>query len=303
MTQMKERLFWGMCLIAVLVLFILSSTDLVLKEEKTKVYTMSVILDEENDRNYTNLKRGMEHAAIEYQIDISFISLYNDYDSKQQIELIERELQADVEALVIYPVNQSSILKLLDDMVIEIPFVLLNDPLPGEQITSSVYHSDYQMGSILARNMEADSDEVVYVYGEQHMQEDEQEFLDGISATLDHNINMITNIQSFQELATNSKVIALNQDELSLLAKENEDKRILLYGKGTSLELLNYLEDGQIQGLCVTDDFLKGYESVRYARLAIENANIPFELELDSYYIGKEDLITKQFEKMLYPIQ
>ena len=75
-----------------------------------------------------------------------------------------------------------------------------------------------------------------------------------------------------------------------------------LYGRGTTMSILNYLDRGLIKGICVTDEFSRGYYSVREAVRALEGAgSVPTVME--AYYIQKEDLRDPAFEKMLFPIE
>lgn len=103
MITRKEKLLWlGYGLVLVL-LFLLSSTDLIIKEEKREIYPISVIVEDTSDTNYVNFRKGMEQAAIEWNGDISFITLYETGSVRQQQELILREEQAGARALIVVP--------------------------------------------------------------------------------------------------------------------------------------------------------------------------------------------------------
>lgn len=76
-----------------------------------------------------------------------------------------------------------------------------------------------------------------------------------------------------------------------------------LYGRGTTVRLLNYLDKGVIQGLCITDDFSAGYLSVRMAVDMVENRFVEDHDYLKSQCISRKDLHDEEYEKMLYPIE
>ena len=94
MITRKEKLLWLGYGIILVLLFLLSSTDLIIKEEKREIYPISVIVEDTSDINYVNFRKGMEQAAIERNADISFITLYEAGSASQQQELIAREQQA-----------------------------------------------------------------------------------------------------------------------------------------------------------------------------------------------------------------
>ena len=88
----KVKFLWILYGMVLAVLFLLSSTDLIIKEEAAEVYPVSVIIGDTSDENYVNFRKGMERAAIELNGDVSFITLYEKGSAVQQRELILREL-------------------------------------------------------------------------------------------------------------------------------------------------------------------------------------------------------------------
>ncbi len=69
------------------------------------------------------------------------------------------------------------------------------------------------------------------------------------------------------------------------------------------MQILNYLDRGQIRGVCVTDGFGIGYLSVCEAVRELEGNGKKEALVMDSYYIEKEDLREEFFERMLFPVE
>ena len=61
----REKLIW--CIFGAIlgVLFLLSFTDLIIKEKKAEIYPISVVLDSTTDECYANFKKGVEQAARE----------------------------------------------------------------------------------------------------------------------------------------------------------------------------------------------------------------------------------------------
>ena len=93
---MKRQEAWLMAGFGVILilLYLLSSTNLIIKERKTEIYPVSVILDDTTDESYQNFKKGVDRAAIELNADVSLITLYEGGDARQQIERMAREQQA-----------------------------------------------------------------------------------------------------------------------------------------------------------------------------------------------------------------
>ena len=83
MMTRKEKMLWILYGIVLLLLFLLSSTDLIIKEKKTQVYKISVIIEDISDENYVNFRKGMDRAAIELHADVSLITLYDKGSGEQ----------------------------------------------------------------------------------------------------------------------------------------------------------------------------------------------------------------------------
>ncbi|MEG2297725.1 MAG: sugar ABC transporter substrate-binding protein, partial [Clostridium sp.] len=102
-------------------------------------------------------------------------------------------------------------------------------------------------------------------------------------------------------------VIALDTESLTEMAgiielNQTEFGGIALYGPGTNLKILRYMEDGIIKGVLTENMYDAGYLSMEEAVEAIDNKNIKETVRLDSFFLEKSDIKKKEFEKMLYPI-
>ena len=88
---------WIIWFISILLLFVISQTNLILKEETPRVYQVSLILDGEDESKYANLKKGVDAAAKKYNIDINLITLNN----MSQKELIESEEENGADGIIV----------------------------------------------------------------------------------------------------------------------------------------------------------------------------------------------------------
>lgn len=324
MITRREKILWA-CYGAVLVLlFLLSSTDLIIKERKTEVYPLSVIIEDTSDENYVNFRKGMDRAAMELNADVSFISLYEDNNQMQQLEMMVREQQDGAKALIVAPADGAVLETALSQMRLGAPLVLVNsDILPDK--AASVVTVDYQaMGQMLAEQVlrRHSAETPVYLFGGTRQNSVSRQFEKGIRTVLSASGCSVSLIEkqdgdTFKRVLEEqigvagepAVVIALNQTvlaETAALLADNSEYGICvagLYGRGTTIPILNYLDKEVITGLCVTDDFSAGYLSIKRAVEAVTRRVEEEYTLLDSYYIEKEDLRRTQYEKMLYPIE
>lgn len=324
MITRREKLLW-ICYAAVLVLlFLLSSTDLIIKERKTEVYPLSVIIEDTSDENYVNFRKGMDRAAIELNADVSFITLYEENNQQQQLEMMAREQQDGAKAMIVIPVDGETLEEAISQMRPAVPLVLVNSDISSEKAAASVTVDYFEMGEKLAKQVvkRHGSDASIYLFGGMQENTVTRQFEEGIrSVFLDAGSQIVriekqdgdTFKRAMEEHGNlkneNMVVIALNQTSLaetaSLLSEDSQYEASVagLYGRGTTIPILNYLDRGVISGICVTDDFSAGYLSVKRAVEAVTRRVEEERTLLESYYIEKADLRRTQYEKMLYPIE
>ena len=322
----KVNVFWILYGMVLTVLFLLSSTDLIIKEEAAEIYPVSVIIGDASDEHYVNFRKGMERAAVELNADVSFITLYEEGSEKQQRELILREQEDGSRALVVDPVESGWLVQMQKDRQISVPLILLNGERSeaaelerGTCITFDYHAMGRKLGEEILKAHTA-GERICLLEGE-NPDMAERLFTRGLSEILteagsSERALQIPGGKDMGALLKNALgeegkavIAALSPGSLmqaaQLLSEEEEtEKRVEgLYGRGNTVSLLNYLDKGVIAGICVTDDFSAGYLSVKAAVDLAENRSVRDMGYLESYYIRREDLRNEKYEKMLYPVE
>ena len=83
--EKKEGFLWGLLAGGLVILYLSSSTDLIIKERESEVYPISIVIGDTTDDYYANFRKGVEQAADDYNADISFITLFEKGDAEKQI--------------------------------------------------------------------------------------------------------------------------------------------------------------------------------------------------------------------------
>jgi len=324
MTIQKERVLWVLFAGLLVLLFLLSSTDLIIKEREKEVYTISLIIEDTRDENYVNFRKGVDRAAIEMHADVSFITLYTAGNSRQQLDLILREQQDGAQALIVSPVLQSEVSDALVSGQIQKPVVLLNSDLTGPKIAAAISPDYHDMGAQLAGEImnEQLPAAPVYLLSGPSPGESTNAFREGICAALETGGYRYDYYQKESDngfLEKLEEAVGAGEDGIVLIALDPEslaeaaailsEYRIHasfvagLYGRGNTITILNYLDKEIITGICALDDFSSGYLSVKMAVDAISSQTYHGPVRMESYYIKKEDLKNPEYEKKLYPIE
>lgn len=307
------------------VLFLMCSTDLIIREPEQEIYQIAVIIEDVRDDNYGNFRKGMDQAAVELNADVRFITLYEKLESGQQLEFIVREQQDGADALIVAPVEERKLFDALIQKQITTPMVLLGSGLTGEEIIGTITVDYHGMGRHLTQQMLQKTPEgtsVVILSESGNSSLAGKSFLEGIREELDKNGRDYQTIGRGKETDIKEileKVTELGKAQVVILAESPEilmetaaagaEQPLFmehirgLYGRGSAIPILNYLDRGLITGLCVTDEFSTGYYSVCMAVRELEGLEESEDLKMDYYYIEKEDLRETVYEKMLFPIE
>lgn len=323
MTPKRERILWMIYGLVLVVLFLVSSTNMVIKEKETQVYPISVIVNDSSDDYYVNLKKGIEQAAMDYHADVSFITLYERNRQDQQIDLITREVNDGARAVIISPVEEGAIAKALDENLINSSVVILDSELSHNKISANISGDFYGEGVMLADKVVERMPAVIPIYivmGENGLSSNTMAY-DGLRSVLDKmgyqvELYEADTDQDYRKIVEGlvypeykeAVIIAIDLESLTKIAQILDESAVYrkytpgVYGFGSTLQILNYLDEEIIDGIVVTNDFLKGYLSIQKAVEGIQNTGTAESIKTEHFYIEKEDIRKKEYQKLLYPI-
>lgn len=319
----KSKVFIFLYLIFLVVLFLMCSTDLIIREPEKEIYKVAVIIEDVRDDNYGNFRKGMDQAAIELNADVRFITLYEEKPNAEgQMELIDREGQDGVDGLIVAPVDERRMTEALQENRVTLPAVILGTEPVKETETGSITIDYREMGRGLAEKIKERAPEgstVLLVEGACKKSGAESGFLTGAAEVLEENgyrcnFERPESEETYREMLEGLPeqgcvLVAGSPETLTEIAgfleedAEGCDRIAGVYGRGNTPSILDDLDSGLITGLCVTDEFSRGYFSVLMAVKELEKAGDTKSMVMDSYYIEKKDLREPKYEKMLFPVE
>lgn len=136
--EKRGAFLWGSLAGMLVILYLMSSTDLIIKERKNEIYPVSVVLGDTSDDYYGNFRKGIERAAADYNADTSFITLFQEGDAVQQMDLVWREIDDGAGAVILQPVDSVECARLLGERTLSTPLVIAGEMLPGEIVYTGV---------------------------------------------------------------------------------------------------------------------------------------------------------------------
>ena len=309
--------------ILILVLYLVSSTELIFSDDTDhEIYNISVIIDDTTDSTWQNYKKGMEQAAMDYNVDVSFITLYSEQNANEQLDFIKREAEADAQAIVLAAVDSVEIANGLKNFNTLPHLVIMGTQLESEKVKASILSNGMELGeklgNLIVEDMKNEDIRVpIYIYPGNTKQSSINERLRGLVHILESNESefYIEDVQTEDIKESMTAVsrktpqcvfIGLDTNHLTAMAEYQLDKKDetvqKVYGVGHTNFILSSLEKEQLSGIIVENDYVKGYLSIKTAVSLIKHNQVESEVILDTFIITPMTVHDQEYEILLYPI-
>lgn len=305
------------------------------KNKRSGVLEISVIIRGQQNGYWTSIKQGIDKAAYDMNVDVSFVTLLSENDAGEQLAAAKRELDNEARAIVVAPVELGIFedIKALDSKVIlvgletspsnafgkntsEKPFAILApDIFPIRFVYVRNREMGYEIGVAVARNYK-DGEKLVLVRTvpvDASALEREEGFLDALR---EYGIPVeywdIDAASTSRVEQIKSKIVLEGADLLAALSAGDitgaahavaaiYECSIPVYGIGSSNEIVSYIEKGIVDTIAAYNGFNLGYLGIKSAVDAIEGRSPENEIILDYAMINLENLYTDSNQRLLFP--
>ena len=308
----KTIIFWLIYAAFLIFLYILSATDLIIKENEAKVYSISVLVDGISGENLENMKKGMDEAAYEHNVDMSFPALADNITMEKKLNIAKEEIMAGAKAIIIGNRWKREIAEEIRKNHPEIP-VLIAGNAEDKKDKAGVSLNYNNIVKLLSDNIRANEsvNNEVCIISEDFL--DEDNFVKELNLKLEamgYKLNLVEGEGPKLEKqlkAFNKKqivFITLDKESTARLVKYNDDNNLhnKIYAVGTTDYLLGKLEDGEITGMIAWNEYDFGYFTVEKLLKMLMDKSGQGKDEIEVFYITAEDLKNEDYIKRLYPI-
>ncbi|MCE5188591.1 MAG: substrate-binding domain-containing protein [Eubacteriales bacterium] len=288
------------CLLILIVVRVITSKDAV------RVYRVSIITDDVQGDYSANVQKGLDRAARDYNIDLQVIALHSGMTTEQQKSSLERELEADTDAIIINLQQNPSLSEQLDLSAISVPIVSLGTVWDGYSSIRSISTDDASMGNLLAQEMIKDGVTVCVIRASldnTRIRLREAGFVKTMKAAgVAYSSEWDPDTIAWESIPKGAAVAALDEPSLEKLVGMPVAAISPLYGIGYTNALLSSLESGAIRRLIVEDDYAMGYLALQSVVDAIENKGTAHEQILGCYVADAKHLYQEPLQHILFPI-
>ncbi len=313
---------WIVWFISILLLFVISQTNLILKEETPRVYQVSLILDGEDESKYINLKKGVDEAAKKYNIDINLITLNN----MSQKELIESEEENGTDGIIVLAKNDLKI------NLIKSPLVVLkskdmevfdtgrstsaNPSINISKRTINVDHADMIAKLYSSFEEKYDGSSPVYVFTNDLNLAGVAKEIDFLKSKQSSNIILVkgdekefrTAIEDLVHSKKNAYIFSLDKVSTDNICKILGGSSVYkehihgFYCIGATTFFLNKLNDGTIDAIATLNEYEEGYLAVEMLMADLKKTNYMTNIDMENMLVDKESLENEDIKKVLFPI-
>ena len=313
---------WIVWFISIILLFVISQTNLILKEEIPKVYQVSLILDGEDESKYINLKKGVDEAAKKYNIDINLITLNN----MSQKELIESEEENGTDGIIMLAKNDLKI------NLIKSPMVVLkskdmevfdtgrstsaNPSINISKRTINIDHTDMIVKLYSSFDEKYDGSSPVYVFANDLNLAGVAKEIDFLKSKQSSNIILVkgdekefrTAIEDLVHSKKNAYIFSLDKVSTDNICKILGGSSVYkehiqgFYCIGATTFFLNKLSDGSIDAIAILNEYEEGYSAVEMLMADLKKTNYMSNIDMENMLVDKESLENEDIKKVLFPI-
>lgn len=324
MKRGRKRTFLILFLLLVLS-FLLLLSDTLWHEKDRKTYNISIITRGKNSESLMTMKQGIEQAASEMNVNISFITLSEENSVLEQQQLIEREIQNKADAIIISPVDYEKMTESIESAMKKVPVILFESTVKSDRVQPSISCDNYKLGvnlgeeiirnghkasniAIVKNNLECSSikeryDGLMSVMKKTQNNctlweiavDKQSSFYNGSRELLDgNNIDVV--------VAFDTNILEnISQVKKDFINSNNENKgKFEIYGTGSTSKIISYLEDNIINATAVQNEFNVGYLSIKTAVSKINGNNLDSSV-ISSTVINRKNMYSEENQRLLFP--
>lgn len=281
---------------------------------------ISLIVYGNNVKRWETLLQGAELAGEEKGADINLVSMSDESDYNEQIDIIEREVSNGAQALLIAACNSEKIGEYLGRAKLRIPVIFVETGAGFLKDEVCIAADDYMMGYELGKSICENEKPIakVAIVSDKTCRNSIKEREKGVrDAILDYSNTVVTwernpNEENLlprvflqRELVSEAVDVIVTLDNTmtdSLMdALNNLNKTSKVYSISTSEQAVYCLDHNMIKYLTYQNEFGIGYISTMYA-IDYKDASKEYSDNNISYkVVNKDDMYEYDNQKLLFP--
>ena len=308
--QTKRKYSWGYLALAVVVcgVLLVSWGNLRRKQRLSEPVELSVIVRWQSSEVWENIRRGIELAAQDYNLDVMYITLTDENSVQEQETMIGRETQLDTQAILLAAADQEALCQTVEETQKKIPVICFESGTvcPGDVMCISA--DNYAMGQELGKlllTQGVEQGQVLLVGADSPCQSIQDRKAGVLSVLEDYPISttVCSELGEESELTEYDAVLALDTQPLEDAAQrlEGHPQEVVLLGIGGNNRIAYHMEHNVIQGIVAQNEVGMGYLAAKQAADAVRTRASQEAPGIEYRVITKETMYERENEQLLFP--
>lgn len=296
------------------------------QKDEAKKIQIAVIPKGTTHEFWKSIHAGAVKASRELGVEIIWKGPQKEDDRAQQIMVVEDFINRGVDGIVLAPLDDRALCRPVQDAVSEnIPVVIIDSALQGEDYISFVATDNYKGGVIAARRMgellegKGDIFLIRYQEGSASTTKRESGFLDTLTSEFP-DISLLVQDQytgatteTAYQLAENllgrfpevDGIFCPNESStfgtLRALQESGLAGKVRFVGFDSSPKLIQALQDGHLHGLVLQDPMKMGYLGVVQMTLYLKGQKVETRIDTGVYLATRENMNEPAIKNLLAP--
>lgn len=321
MTRKKIMVFIVIFLVFV-VSFLILNRDRIFEKKSNGPYEISVITRGKNTESWTTIKQGIDQAAKDLNVEVSFVTLSSENNTDEQISLMQREITNGAGAIVIAPANSEDLKQPIEKARKSIPVITMQSTVDSIENLPYIACDNFELGSALAHKLIDNSKterKIAILRNSMDCSNIHQRYM-GVITTLNATKNKIEYwdipddpqeaYDTARGMLQNSNavtLIALDGATLEAAGKAERDllktgsKQVEIYGLGRTNTVVSLLENEVIRSIGVENEYNLGYLSIQSAVNHINKKADSGSTTINFAIVDHENMYNSDNQRLLFP--
>ena len=308
-----------------LVTLMTSTSALIMSGIRDEQVEVSVVLDDAGHGRWASFLAGAEQAAKDKGVRLKAVSSGKNTSVNQLHSLISEEILDGADGIILQPISSRQTENMISDISHRAVLVLVDSTadmeVDVEGRSACIEADNLEIGRALANEVritlgnDLSGHSIGIIAGDKRLNSLEQRmkgFTENIESSnaeilwTDNSVNnILDNIEFKQKNHPVDIFVALDNNGLETACEFalRMEKKPYIFGEGTSIKNVSYLDDGLIKSMVVPNEYYMGYQSVSAVVKRLENRLTPMEDETISFrVVNRENLFDEGNQRMLFPV-
>lgn len=295
----------------IIVMLIQDSKDY---NRRNTVYEVAVVIRGKPNSYWDAVKQGIDQAVSNMSVDLSYITMENDYDAKEQAEAIRREVDNGAQAIVIAPIgDEPELRKAVEEAARQVVVIEIESRIFEGKVNSTILADNKAMAEALGKamlNRRYEGEKYVLLLPEQppdyllkryaaliQLLENEGAQVSFVTVPANPGLDIFPQDTTVCMAALDSVTLQAAAETISVL-KEDAPK---LCGIGGGAAVAYYIENGTIDFAISESAFNLGYLSIKSAVDILRGQKTEKLIEMDFRTITAQNIYEMENQRLLFP--